>query len=358
MKFAKRGAKSAKRFALISAELRHCEGDQSQGEITNIQAAATALAKVCTDGDRLCLLNPSHVLAVLLDPDSSSTGEIETSIMASFPEAIRDAVRLRCAVIDLDGNLGLALETVGCEIDEHGELVPIRPPLTSSNLGSKQKWLSRLSLGKALTPADAEVQAKMATDLWTKRKVVLFEFTQEGGIPEEEQSRLLKTAHTIIKIDHPLLDTIVDYYLEGSSSFLWTGAFIEEASVVDYLNSKKPTEKQVFAWLDGLLSALIYLQTLVPHPVLPRLSDIYVHSDKSLRIAVWEPDCLLDPVFGTDTSRMLVYDFSALCLKSLEQSDCVTSVIALVQESVEQPAKLTLLRLRAAIKKIAEAPHA
>lgn len=152
-----------------------------------------------------------------------------------------------------------ALETLGCEIDEHGVLCPKTEREIFSSLGSREKWLERY-----------EGAPPGVLDRWRNVRCRLFTLrANELCCPVDE---LLKRAKALQDADHPGVEPLRDFWCDEDGLI---GVSDEAAgkTIEEWLQSHRADDATRRELVQQYISILLYGRSLTPPVVLSGLRE-------------------------------------------------------------------------------------
>lgn len=378
-KYAVRHAKGDAVFSLLSVHLTNFDQLATKHGAAACSLAGDSLLGACLKGlrqqDRVCL--PAHDFFLFLLPEADRTGVDQARVRIARivaeaklkyegnilkPEGEVFATHLGDAVCDIDA----MLQDVGATLDEHGEIVrrcaDAQQRITAG--ANLESWSLRYEGFSGRNGANRAGQSTVVRDRWSGERVHI-----RSAAPHSTQAlisaweEVVKRARALQHMDHPCLNRLLDFHGdETQSSVFLVWRFVEGEKLSAVLSDKQIEPAQALHWIGELISALAYLQGLVP-PAVPAdlTSDCIIVVGDDIVI-----DCAFDQyVFNEsppaeETLRRLLAQTAARvgeiagATERSQLPDRLFDIIADLRKEPVSPAFNTMHKLRSVVRKIIE----
>jgi hypothetical protein len=282
LKYANRHARNGRDFALVSVELANFEtlSEYARKEdlahtMNTVRAIA---ARTARNADRIATLSQAMLLLLLPDTSIDGAGVAISRLQQELMSNIRSLAQIRPVftfrVSASEGGsceLQEMLSRVGCNIDEHGELVTKGQTRSVLMLGSLDSWKERFHRSTGQDESDSTYKAK---DLWSSNEVQLdrielVEHAQETGIVAGSQmpcidcNQLVQRARSLQQLDSLSMQRLLDFFInQGKELFL---AREERASLALGECKKNFSASQLLEVTIDFATVLIQAHSLIPH---------------------------------------------------------------------------------------------
>jgi GGDEF domain-containing protein len=254
LKFARRDATESRTLSLLCVELRNLDTLRKLCGEESIDRLARALRATVSN-----TASGAHLMTAL------DAGRVLVLHLGSDAEELRDALKAQLNKLTVPGfavrptfEVGVstnaddpeeALQRFGCEIDEHGELVPRRAGAARSDLGTKESWQQRYD---------------GTTDRWRRVSCEITTVRPGGKVDTES---VLRRARALQAADHPGIEPLLDFWIDEKEVVCVVDA-AKGRDLADWLSSHTLNAAAVAELLSQWVSILIYGKSSTP-PVVP-----------------------------------------------------------------------------------------
>lgn len=374
-KYALRHAKGDAKFSLVSLEVANFQQLAEEDTAESASHVCGILLRQCLNElrhqDRVCF--PADDLSLFLLPDTDQSGckqaeQRLSRVVAEFRHTHHGkVVRLDSRINSTDCgetvcDIDAMLHAVGATLDEHGGIVKHAVESQRRQLAKLDSWAQRFEEFFGQNGSDREGrQALLTRDRWSGAQVRIIRVDLPADDTSVPRDQLVKRARALQSIDHPALNGLMDFHCDEQlrTVFLvWhhrqgrlLSEFLPQSAIV--IDAAK-----ALRWIAEIVSALAYLQALVP-PAVP--ADLTVANVLEIGDDILIDNVLESYVLHSTPAHAELFAKTARLLEIiLDKTDPtgvpaeLTDVIAQLKQA-EIPQKLnTMHKVRAVIRKIVE----
>jgi len=335
LKHSQRFCKDGRPFSLAALDILEYEQVLKVFGVTAAEQLDRLGRLVCTNAlrgtDRLCFVEPGHILILLPDTDRACAKAVLERITQSIASArlhyknkpLRASGAFQVVSCDtvsdttgmLPPDLDALLQSIGYKIDEQGNLYSSQSAslrLLSKKprpfSGSFSVWSDRYvniqsvkaapKMGSLSLPGGLIFMRAVAFDQWQAGKLVnlkLFEIAEnKTRFDAESLSMVARRARVLQQIDHPGVAKLLDFHaFEERSLYLVENPIEGKKLAALTFNLETAIE-----WSIQICNTLIYLQGLIPPLIPPPLhqENFVVLPDNQLVLLDYEVPYLLTPL--------------------------------------------------------------
>lgn len=376
-KYALRHAKGDAKFSLISVEVGNFQQLAESGTTETASHVCEILLRECLHElrhqDRACFPTDDLFLFLLPEADQSVCKQAEQRIarvLAEFRHTLHGkVVKLDGLIISTDCgetvcDIDAMLHSVGATLDEHGGIVKQASKTHRLQMAKFDSWAQRFDEFTALNGEALEwTPGRSTRDRWSGLPVRISKLDlplEASLIPRDE---VVKRARTLQSIDHPALNRLIDFHCDEQLQAVFLVWHQREGRLLSEFLSQYGTvieSSKALRWIAEIVSALTYLQALVP-PAVP--TDLTVANVLEIGDDIVIDNVLESYVLHSTPAQASAELFSKtahLLETILRKTDTaaapaeLTQVIAQLKQP-ELPQKLnTMHKVRAVIRKIVE----